>query len=281
MTPPSSYAFTSTSPLAPLTHDLLRALTDRVMADMRLAVLSDIHGNRWALEAVLADIELRGIDKLVNLGDSLYGPLDPAGTADILLPLNIPGVRGNEDRMIVQPSDDAAAPPTLRYVRQNLTPRHIQWLRTLPPTLSPYQHFCLFHGTPDRDDEYLFEEVTQTGVRLRGPEELATALTSIEQPVILCGHSHVPRTTRLPDGRLIINAGSVGLQAYTDDLPFVHHMETGTPHARYALVSWTATGWRAEQIAVSYDWDTAADLAHQNHRPDWAAWLRTGQARPS
>jgi predicted phosphodiesterase len=49
-----------------------------------VAVLSDIHGNRWALEAVLDDISRRGIRDMVNLGDSLYGPLDPGGTAQIV-----------------------------------------------------------------------------------------------------------------------------------------------------------------------------------------------------
>ena len=50
-----------------------------------LAVIADIHGNRWALEAVLQDIERRGIQQIVNLGDNLTGPLDPAGTADLLI----------------------------------------------------------------------------------------------------------------------------------------------------------------------------------------------------
>lgn len=263
----------------PLTRDVVRALTKGVMADMRLAVLSDIHGNRWALEAVLADIERRGIHKLVNLGDSLYGPLDPAGTAEALLPLNIPTVRGNEDRMIANPSDGEADLPTLCYVRDNLAAEHIQWLDMLPLTLSVHRHFRLFHGTQDRDDEYLLEEVTETGVRLRGPEELGARLASIEQPVILCGHSHVPRTIHLPDGGLIVNPGSVGLQAYTDNVPSPHYMEAGTPRARYAIVSHGDAGWHVEQVTVSYDWTTAANVAQENGRPDWAAWLRTGRAR--
>ena len=49
-----------------------------------LAVIADIHGNRWALEAVLQDIDRRGIQQIVNLGDHLTGPLDPAGTAEFL-----------------------------------------------------------------------------------------------------------------------------------------------------------------------------------------------------
>jgi len=60
----------------------------------RIAVISDIHGNRWALEAVLEDIDREGTDKIVNLGDAVYGPLDPAGTADIIINRGIPTVRG-------------------------------------------------------------------------------------------------------------------------------------------------------------------------------------------
>ena len=66
-----------------------------------IAVLADIHGNRWALEAVLEDIRRRGIREMVNLGDCLYGPLDPAGTARLLLELDMPAVRGNEDRILL------------------------------------------------------------------------------------------------------------------------------------------------------------------------------------
>ena len=81
----------------------MQMIGDANMQNASIAVLSDIHGNRWALEAVLADIQHRGVDELMNIGDSLYGPLDPAGTAEILLPLNIPTVRGNEDRIILHP----------------------------------------------------------------------------------------------------------------------------------------------------------------------------------
>jgi predicted phosphodiesterase len=62
---------------------------------MRLAALSDIHGNLPALEAVLADIGRRGVERIVNLGDIVSGPLWPRETAARLLPLALPTVRGN------------------------------------------------------------------------------------------------------------------------------------------------------------------------------------------
>ena len=71
---------------------------------MRVAVISDVHGNRWALEATLQEIEARGIERIVNLGDCVYGPLDPGRTADMLMSRAIATVRGNEDRLVVEES---------------------------------------------------------------------------------------------------------------------------------------------------------------------------------
>ena len=116
------------------------------MNNEQIAVLSDIHGNSWALREVLEDIDRRGIDDVVNLGDSLYGPLDPAGTADMLLWLDKPTVRGNEDRLIIEASQNEES-PTLRYVLENLGPEHIEWLKRLKPTAVEYREFFLCHGT--------------------------------------------------------------------------------------------------------------------------------------
>jgi predicted phosphodiesterase len=67
---------------------------------MRIAIVADIHGNVLALEAVLADLENRKVDRFVNLGDSVSGPLWPRETAELLIPLNWPTVRGNHDRWV-------------------------------------------------------------------------------------------------------------------------------------------------------------------------------------
>ncbi len=79
------------------------------------------------------------------------------------------------------------------------------------------------------------------------------------------------------DGRFIVNPGSVGLQAYQRLHPTVHAIETGSPHARYAIVTQQADGWTAEFRAVEYAWDEAAALAEQRGRADWAVALRTGR----
>ena len=243
-----------------------------------VAVISDIHGNRWALEAVLADIRERGIEDIVNLGDSLYGPLAPAETAEILLDLNLPTVRGNEDWIILNGADQSSCSPTVQYVRGHLRQKHLDWLSTLKTTEVAFETLLLFHGSPDVEDEYLLREVTGDGVHPIEPDRLMTRLEPVTQPVILCGHDHSPHSVRLPDNRLIVNPGSVGLQAYTDDVPYPHIMETGTPDARYSIVQKKNANWQTENIIVEYDRESAALRASANGREDWARWLRTGRA---
>lgn len=174
-----------------------------------LAILADIHGNRWALEAVLQDVQRRGIQRVVNLGDSLLGPLDPAGTAHLLIDLNIPSIRGNDDRVLLSPPEAPSA--TLAYVQERLTAAAMDWLRALPATAVVAEDLFLCHGTLSSDETYLLEEVFASGVFLRSTQGIATAVAAIIQPVILCGHSHVPRTIFLPQGKLFINPGSVGV----------------------------------------------------------------------
>ena len=243
-----------------------------------LAVLSDIHGNRWALEAVLDDARRRGIRDMVNLGDCLYGPLDPAGTAAMLIELGLPTARGNEDRIILEPAERHPGAPSLRFVQSRIRPEHLRWLRELPATAVFAGDFFLCHGAPERDDEYLAREVTPAGSGLSPAAVVDRKLGAVAQPVILFGHDHLPAWMSLSGGRQAINPGSVGLPAYRDDLPFPHAMENGSPHARYSVVRRSPSGLTVENIAVAYDWQNAAATADKNGRPDWAFALRTGFA---
>ncbi len=81
-------------------------------------------------------------------------------------------------------------------------------------------------------------------------------------------------------GTVVVNPGSVGLPAYCDDQPYPLVMETAAPHARYAVLSKKAAGWKVAQIAVPYDWQATAIRALANGRKDWATWLRTGLKDP-
>lgn len=244
-----------------------------------LALIADIHGNTWALDAVLADIDRRGVTQIVNLGDCAYGTLDPAGALDRLIARGIPTLSGNEDRVIHAPPPERAGGFDQGFVTARLSAAHLAWLRGLPDTLVLGEVFCC-HGTPQSDETYLLEEVGPGGVRLRQEAALAGLLAGVTQPVVVCGHSHVPRAVALADGRLVVNPGSVGLPAYTDDQPHPHAMEAGSPHARYALLERTGAGWRVELVALPYDWEAAAAATERNGRPHRAAWLRTGRAAP-
>jgi predicted phosphodiesterase len=226
----------------------------------RFAAIADVHGNRWALEAVLADIERRGIRDVVNLGDHLFGPLDPDGTARLLMARGFPSVSGNQDRELVEAGD-----------------AHSDWLAAMPLTLE-LQGMLLFHGTPSRDNQYLLETVHPDGVTLASHAEIAERLGPVAQPLLLCGHTHIPRAFMFR-GRLIVNPGSVGLQAYEDDTPVPHRMETGSPQARYAVLERHETGWHVDLLSIPYDHESAAQTALRNGRPDWAHRLRTGRPR--
>ena len=247
---------------------------------MRVAVISDVHGNRWALEAVMGDLDRRGVDAVLDLGDSVYGPLDPLGTAAFLVARGVESVRGNEDRIVLEPRDERDS-ATLRFTRASLTAEHeqLEWLRELPARRVAFGSLFCCHGTPARDHEYLVERVTEAGVTLATGDDLEAALAGVRERMVLCGHSHMARTVLLPEGRVVVNPGSVGLPAYSDDAPWPHAMEAGSPHARYAVLEETGAGWRVEEVAVPYDWEVAASAARRNGRPDWAEWLRTGRAR--
>jgi diadenosine tetraphosphatase ApaH/serine/threonine PP2A family protein phosphatase len=239
------------------------------------AVIADVHGNRWALEAVVADIRRRGITEVYDLGDTLYGPLDPAGTAAILRGLGATTVRGNEDRLLTA---DGTPSATAAWARAQLSAADLEWLSRLPLLLEVGE-VVLFHGTPRSDSEYLLWHVTRSGLRRRSPRSVAALLSGNAAGLALCGHDHTPATVQLPGGGLVVNPGSVGLPAYADDRPSPHAMATGTPHARYAVITLRkGGGWAIEHLRIAYDHLAAAAAAAAHGRDDWAGWLATGRA---
>ena len=251
----------------------------------RLAVLSDIHGNRWALRAVLLDIDRRGIGCIVHLRDCAYGPCDPAGTVALLMERGISGVRGNEDRLITDTTAPGADSATARFTRSALTAAQLDWLAALPPERTLGDLFYLCHGAPGADETYLLRRVTRSGVRLCDAREVGARLGATaaspgppRTSVILCGHDHLQHDLRLPDGRRVVNPGSVGLPAYRDDRPYPHAMAAGSPEARYTILSRSDRNWRVEPIRVDYAHEAAARAARANGRDDWAEWIRTGRA---
>ena len=137
------------------------------------------------------------------------------------------------------------------------------------------------HGTPGQDDDALIDEVRDGRIARGSPDSIAARLGSIDAKVVLCGHSHRPDAVQLPGGPLIVNPGSVGLPAYTVPKPDAFVSESGSPHARYAILETSAAGSTAvELIAVAYANEEAARRADDGDRPDLAHGLRTGFALP-
>lgn len=237
---------------------------------MRLAVISDVHGNRLALEAVLADIARRGADLTVNLGDLVSGPLEPAATAALLMTAAMPTVRGNHDRGLTEGA--GGSPDQVDdFARAALSPQQLGWLKALPATLVAEGEVFLCHGTPGSDTEPWLDDWWD-GRQTRVPDEAEVTgkADGIDYPVMLCGHTHLARAVRLRDGRLIVNPGSVGLQ-------FNH----GSPDARYALLERRGADWSVGLRSVPYDHHGAARQAVENGFPQWAEALTTGWVGPA
>jgi putative phosphoesterase len=238
---------------------------------MRIAVVSDIHGNLPALSAVVADFTRRGVDQVVNLGDSLSGPLLPKETAQYLMAQqDWVHLAGNHERQVLHLHANSGASDA--YAHSQLSSVELEWMASLP-FVRPLNHDVLLcHGTPTSDITYLLQSADKAAT----PAEIATRLGPVSASLVLCGHTHVPRSVR-SGGTLIVNPGSVGHPAFADTHPrHPHVIETGSPDARYAIVEKRNGGWVANLISVPYAYQEMAELARLRNRPDWVCALLTG-----
>lgn len=247
---------------------------------MKLALLSDIHGNLAALEAVLAHLQDQRVDHIVNLGDSLSGPLLPLATARFLMAQGWPTLAGNHERQLLTQAPECMGASDA-YTSSQLTPVVWNWLRSLPTQLRWSADVLLCHGTPDSDLVYFLDTVEAGLTRLASPAEVDQRMGVVDSAITLiaCGHTHVPRAVRSTRERgvLLVNPGSVGLPAYHHIYPTAHLVQTGSPDARYAVVQRVSLGgWAVSQHSVPYDHESMARMAERNGRPDWAHALRTG-----
>jgi putative phosphoesterase len=237
---------------------------------MRIAVISDIHGNLRALEAVVKDIERRGADVVVNLGDSLSGPLLPKETAQFLMAQPWIHLAGNHERQILTLTANSGESD--KYAHSQLSALELQWIESLPwvHQLSPEVLLC--HGTPGSDCTSLLQTAERNATR----SEIEARLGPVDIPVILCGHTHVPRIARAWTDTLIVNPGSAGQPGFVDDYPHPHVIETGSPDARYAMVEKVDGSWLASLHCVPYAYREMASLAKSRARPDWESALLGG-----
>jgi predicted phosphodiesterase len=239
---------------------------------MRIAIISDIHGNVAALEAALADMQAQKVDQAINLGDVVSGPLWPRETMQLLAQHPMPTVRGNHDRSVLGSEPDRMGPSD-RYAQGELDDAHREWLGRLPLTIDAGHGILAFHATPTDDTPYLIEEIHDRRLVRARHEDIRQRLGDVQARIVLCGHSHLPHLIQLPDGPLIINPGSVGCPAGAGGR---YVAEAGSPHARYAILTIDDARAAVEMIAVTYPWEAAARRAEANGQAEWAHALRTG-----
>ena len=216
---------------------------------MRIAVLSDIHGNLTALDAVLADIRAAAPDLVLHGGDLADAGSSPVEVVDRIRGLGWRGVLGNTDEMLIRPESLEAfaarsqAPPSLwdavraiaSATRDVLGPERLAWLRTLPLSIAE-PGFALVHARPG--------DSWRAPAPDAGDAELEGIYGPLDQPIAVFGHTHLPMIRTLPGTpRLLINTGSVGL-------PY-----DGDPRASYLLLDGDMPTLRR----VDYDLDRELD----------------------
>ena len=255
---------------------------------MKVALLADIHGNTWALDAVLTDLDPHRPDLIVCLGDVTGHSPQPQTAVQRMRSLGCPGVVGNGDAELLDmldPEREAGLFALLRarryseaqierrqrrnrWVLDRLTPDDIGYLRSLQQTLEvPLgggETLLCFHASPH---SYL------TGIRAMLPEaDLEAMLSSYEASVVACGHTHAP-LLRSHSGKgalagsgetIIVNPGSVA-----------RFVERGAQRSwtRYALVAWDEGGVTITFHSVAFDARPMVEAAYASGMPDPEVWL--------
>jgi len=247
----------------------------------KYAVLSDIHSNIYALKAVVKDARSKGVETFINLGDILYGPIAPRETYEYLKEQNFITISGNQDRQIYEAKkEEIDSNPTMKFILDELKEEPLEWMRTLPFDLEIDTDIYACHGTPNDDLEYLLEDISSSNPKVRSDSEIIKLLGKITSPVIVCGHTHIPRCVELSTGQIVINPGSVGLQAYRDEGPNLHSMQNYTAKASYVTLQKNIDiEWDISFHRVSYDIESAIQKAKEQNREDWDYSLASGRVK--
>ncbi|CAM3679948.1 metallophosphoesterase family protein [Deinococcus frigens] len=221
---------------------------------MRVAVLSDVHGNAFALEAVLADIRATSPDLIVNLGDQIEGSADPARAAALQAELGATEVRGNNEEKLWPGGRRAKISLEIgAWLATQMDAATLERLAALPLTARVLDgRLFACHGTPQSAWEMLlwhWENEPERGhgagyYRARDPRDLRAMIEPLNAEVVLCGHTHRPGATRVGD-TLVVNSGSVSDQV------------DGDPRARWTLLEERGGRWTADFRAVAYDIEAA------------------------
>ena len=213
---------------------------------MIVGLISDVHANVIALEAVLAELKAQGAETILCLGDLVgYGP-SPNEAIELLRSSSVVCTLGAADERIAfefarrRVSRKGVADEILEWTKDVIEPDHVEWLRTLPVQRrldTPVGRMRFFHGSAEDPGERLDLQ--------QDPISLTRLLDRHRCSILACGGSHVPYFRRLPTG-WVINPGSVGLSL------------NGEPGADYALVSIRDGEVEITMDKVEYDFAAVA-----------------------
>jgi putative phosphoesterase len=238
---------------------------------VRIALISDIHGNLPALEAVLGDLEQETIDQIVCLGDvATMGPF-PVETLERVRDLECTVIKGNGDAAALNPTESSDENETVRrfaemdrWSAEQLSAEHLAFIQTFQPTvrfeLPGQQSLLCYHGSPHSYNDIISATTPDEEVEEMMGDEHATIMAG--------GHWHFPLLRRLKNTTLF-NPGSVGL-------PYEFDAEGQVfipPRAEYGIVSAESGNLRLEHRRVSYNSQTTVDAMHERDFPhaDWWA----------
>lgn len=227
---------------------------------MRIGIISDIHGNLPALDAVLSDIKGRDLDALYCLGDLVgYAPF-PNEVTERIREMRIPTIVGNYDDGVGfdrdecgcayrDPIEEQRGNQSLTWTKAHVTPENKAFLRELVKELRievDGRRVLLVHGSPRKINEYLFED--------RPLSSFQRLAASSNADIIVFGHTHRPYT-KLVDQVLFVNAGSVGKP------------KDGDWRACYAILEPTAAE-AVQFVRVPYDLKTVTAAIRASELPD-------------
>jgi predicted phosphodiesterase len=240
---------------------------------MRIALISDIHGNLVSLDAVLADINRKEIDQIVCLGDVAdLGP-QPCQVLAQLKSLGCRCVMGNHDADLINLASGKKAleaPPlvfeSLQWCANQLTMDDFEYLRSFQPfvkmSLDVSATLLCFHGSPRSNTDYI---LARTPI-----PELEEMLSGYSATVLAGGHTHLQMLRRYEE-RTIVNAGSVG--GPLEQLPF-RDGPRFMPWSEYAIVSWIADNLSIELNRISIDVKQVKEAALDSEMPNANIWVQ-------
>ena len=244
-----------------------------ILKQMQIAIISDVHGNLVALDAVLADINRKEIDQIVCLGDvAAIGP-QPCQVLARLESLGCLCVMGNHDAELLalaEGKNSLEGPPLVvewvEWCADQLTTGDFEYLRSFQPlvdvSLDATTNLLCFHGSPRSNAEYILAGTPAS--------ELEEMLTGYTAKVMACGHTHMQMLRRYAE-RTIVNAGSVGWPL--EGLPFPdapHFM----PWSEYAIVSWIDRNLSIELNRISIDMKQVMKAALDSEMPKADIWVQ-------